>query len=180
MHSCFCMRVCPSTSQLVRPSSEGLQRDGCGGGCEEGEETFGVTKFAARLSSKSHSLARNYRILHQCCLLLGRLKYTLSGLTAAFQEQYHHLWRLHPHWLLFWGSIFTLGISPKSVNLASSYSKDPGNWTPQPQCLRIAAVGATTHPPQTVTFSSNFSHVPTTHEQCVYSNSAWQDLSIDI
>ena len=80
------------------------------------------------------TLAQNYRILHQCCLLLGRFKYTLSGPTAAFQEQYQHLLRLHPHWLLFWGPILTLRISPTSVNLASSYTKDLGNLTPQPQC----------------------------------------------
>ena len=59
---------------------------------------------------------------------------TLSGQTAAFQEKYQHLLRLHPHWLLFWGPILALRISPTSVNLASSYTKDLGNLTPQPQC----------------------------------------------
>ena len=100
--SCFCIwgHVLPPVSWSVHPvmACKGM---GAGEGVRRRKRRLAWPNLLQGCLPSVITLARNYRILHQCCLLLGRLRYTLSRPTAAFQVQYQHLLRLYPHWVLF-------------------------------------------------------------------------------
>ena len=134
MRSCFCIwgYVHPPVSWSVHPvrACKGM---GAGEGVRRGKRRLAWPNLLQSCLPNLIALPKiTESFTNFACCLEGWN--TLSGQTAAFQEKYQHLLRLHPHWLLFWGPILTLRISPKSVNLASSYSRDLGNLKPQPQC----------------------------------------------